>query len=109
MFQVTCPFCYYRINWLRLPFVCTGRSAPGHQACQQAVDPLRKEKAKSEEPMYPVFRPPYKYVPAPRRARCPACRGRTGQHACPVCHMPLPADFGQSKSATKPKRIPLSP
>jgi hypothetical protein len=94
MFQVTCPFCYHRINWLRLPFVCCGRNAPGYKACQLAVDTLRRRETLSEEPMYPFFSPPNRWRPSPRRARCPECRGRTGQHACPACHTPLPADFG---------------
>jgi hypothetical protein len=94
MFQVTCPFCYRRVNWLRLPFVCCGRNAPGYRPCQQSVDPLRKSETLSEEPMYPVFPPPIRWIPSPRRARCPDCRGRTGQHACPACHTPLPSDFG---------------
>ena len=94
MFQVTCPFCYHRISWLRLPFVCCGRNAPGHKACQLAVDQLRRTETLSEEPMYPVFPPPRRWGPSPRRARCPHCGGLTGQHACPACHTPLPADFG---------------
>jgi hypothetical protein len=94
MFQVTCPFCYRRVNWLRLPFVCCGRNAPGYEPCRQSVDPIRKRETLSEELMYPVFPPPVRWLPSPRRARCPDCRGRTGQHACPDCHTPLPSDFG---------------
>lgn len=48
--------------------------------------------------MYPVFPSPVKWLPSPRRALCPHCRGRTGQHACPACHTPLPANFGGSFS-----------
>ena len=95
MFQVTCPFCYHRINWTRLPFVCSGKNAPGFERCQQAVDPLRKSETLSEEPMYPVFPPPRMGVPSPRQALCPSCQGRTGQHACPACHTPLPSNFGR--------------
>lgn len=94
MFQVTCPFCYNRINRLRLSFVCSGRNAPGYKPCQQGVDQLRKDETLSEEPMYPVFPPPIRALPSPRRARCKRCGGRTGQHACSACHTPLPADFG---------------
>ena len=94
MFQVTCPFCYQRINWLRLPFVCSGRNAPGYPRCEQDVDQVRRKEARSEEPMYPVFSPRPSWRPTPRQAQCPHCRGRTGQHACPACHTPLPADFG---------------
>jgi hypothetical protein len=92
--RVTCPFCYHRIYWMRLPFVCSGRNAPGYEACQLAVDPLRRSETLSEEPMYPVFPPPIRWGPSPRRARCPDCQGLTGQHACSACHTPLPADFG---------------
>jgi len=94
LFQVTCPFCYHRISWLRLPFVCSGRNAPGYQACSLTVDPLRRTETRSEEEMYPAFPPPHRWGRSPRRAQCPHCRGRTGQHACPACHTPLPADFG---------------
>lgn len=94
MFQVTCPFCYHRINWLQLPLVCSGRNAPGYPRCDQRVDPRRRAEARSEEPMYPVFSPRPNWLPQPRRAPCPHCRGRTGEHACPACHNPLPADFG---------------
>jgi len=97
MFQVTCPFCYHRINWLYLLFVCSGPNAPGYPHCKQDVDPVRRKEAHSEEPMYPVFSifpPQLSWLPTPRQARCPHCRGRTGQHACPACHTPLPANFG---------------
>jgi len=94
MFQVTCPFCYHRINWQRLPLVCSGKNAPGYPRCEQRVDQLRRTEAKSEEPMYPVFSPRPPWLPTPRQARCPHCRGTTGAHACPACHTPLPPDFG---------------
>jgi hypothetical protein len=94
MFQVTCPFCYQRINWLQLMLVCSGRNAPGYPRCEQGVDAARRKEARSEEPTYPVFPPQPSWRPTPRRARCPYCRGWTGQHACPACHTPLPADFG---------------
>ena len=98
MFDVTCPFCYRRINRLRTWFVCSGRNAPGYQACAQDVDVRRREETTYEEPMYPVFPPPIRWLPSPRRARCPRCEGLTGEHACPVCHTPLPANFGGSFS-----------
>jgi hypothetical protein len=94
MFHVTCPFCYQRINWLRLQFICAGKNAPGYKHCRQAVDERRKSETHSEDLMYPVFPPRLGWLPTTRRARCPHCRGRTGQHACPSCHTPLPADFG---------------
>lgn len=93
MFQVTCPFCYHRINRLKLPFVCSGQNAPGYAHCEQSVDAFRKSETLSEEPMYPVFSAPLQWLPSPHRARCPDCRGRTGRHACPACHTPLPANF----------------
>ncbi len=94
MFQVTCPFCYQRINRLQLLLVCSGRNAPGYPHCAEDVDAVRRKEARSEEPMYPVFSPRPSWLPTPRQAWCPYCRGRTGQHACPACHTPLPADFG---------------
>jgi hypothetical protein len=94
VFQVTCPFCYHRINRLKLAFVCSGQNAPGYAHCEQSVDAFRKGETLSGDPMYPVFPARLQWLPSPRRARCPHCRGRTGQHACPACHTPLPANFG---------------
>jgi len=92
--MVTCPFCYRPINRLFLEFVCSGRNAPGYERCQKSVDQRRKDETYSEEPMYPVFSRRWRWLPSPRRETCPRCRGKTGQHACPACHTPLPANFG---------------
>jgi hypothetical protein len=92
--MVTCPFCYRPINRLFLEFVCSGRNAPGYQPCQKTINPRRKDETHSEEPMFHVFSRRRRWLPSPRRATCPRCRGKTGQHACPACHTPLPANFG---------------
>lgn len=92
---VTCPFCYRPINRLFLEFVCSGRNAPGYQPCQKTTDQRRKDETYSEEPMFPVFSRRWRWLPSPRHAVCPRCRGKTGQHACPACHTPLPTNFGE--------------
>lgn len=94
MFHVTCPFCYHRTNRLRPWFECSGSAAPGYSSCPKRPDPVRQRETGNEEPMYPVFPPPRLLVPSPRRAHCPDCNGRTGQHVCAECHTPLPANFG---------------
>ena len=93
IFSVTCPYCYRRIDRLRLWFVCSGRPAPGYSRCEKTVNAARQRETGYEEPMYPVFRPQLKYLPSPRQARCRSCRGVTGEPACPVCHTPLPPSF----------------
>lgn len=98
MFDVTCPFCYHRTNRLRPWFECSGMAAPGWPACPKKPDPVRQSEAGREEPMYPVFPPPWSWLPSPRRAYCPDCNGRTGQRVCAECHSPLPANFGGSFS-----------
>ena len=100
MFQVTvtCPFCYRRINRLQLLFVCSGRNAPGYEPCQKDIDQRRKDETYSEEPMFPVFSRRWRWLPSPHQAVHPRCRGKTGQHACPACHTPLPANFGDGFS-----------
>jgi hypothetical protein len=94
MFSVTCPFCYHRVNRLTPWFVCSGRHTPGYKPCEKEIDARRQRETGFEEPMYPVFRPPWARFASPRRSRCPSCRGRTGERACAVCHTPLPPNFG---------------
>jgi hypothetical protein len=98
MFDVTCPFCYRRTNRLRPYFECSGRPAVGYSQCPKKPDPDRQRETGNDEPMYPVFPPPWSLLPTPRRARCPSCNGLTGQHVCAKCHTPLPAKFGGSFS-----------
>jgi hypothetical protein len=98
MFDVTCPFCYHRTNRLRPWFECSGIAAPGYSMCPKRPDPDRQRETGNDEPMYPVFPPPWLWLPSPRRARCPDCNGRTGQRVCAECHSPLPANFGGSFS-----------
>jgi len=97
-FIVTCPFCYHPTNRLRPWFECSGLAAPGFEQCPKRPDPVRQHEAGSDEPMYPVFKPPRSWLRSPRRALCPACHGRTGQRVCAECHTPLPANFGGSFS-----------
>jgi len=98
MFDVTCPFCYRRTNRLRPCFECSGMSAAGYSQCPKKPDPDRQRETGNDEPMYPVFAPPWSLLPSPRRAHCPFCSGLTGQHVCAKCHTPLPAKFGGSFS-----------
>jgi hypothetical protein len=94
MLKVTCPFCYHRTNRLFLLFVCSGRQAPGYKPCERQVDARRREQTGFELAMFRVFGRSHRWLPTPRRAHCRSCHGRTGQHACPNCHTPVPANFG---------------
>jgi hypothetical protein len=96
--DVTCPFCYHRTNRLRPWFECSGIAAPGYPQCPKRPNPVRQRETGNEEPMYPVSPPPRRWLPSPRRTRCPKCNGLTGQHVCAECHTPLPANFGGSFS-----------
>jgi hypothetical protein len=98
IFDVTCPFCYRRTNRLRPYFECSGRPAAGNSQCPKKPDPDRQRETGNDEPMYPVFAPPWSLLPTPRRARCASCNGQTGQHVCAKCHTPLPAKFGGGSS-----------
>jgi len=96
--RVVCPYCYHKINGWRLSYVCTGRGSPGRAGCQPARDPVRENEAGyTGESMY-VFHPsPYLPI-APRTGTCDRCGARSAQRACPVCHSPLSADFGRTRS-----------
>ncbi|WP_436521807.1 hypothetical protein [Actinoplanes sp. HUAS TT8] len=102
MLKDICPFCYYRINRRRLWFTCRGIQKPGFRQCRRAINNKRLEATGQEEHMYPVFRSRLHWLPwplpIPRRATCPACRGRTGRHVCPHCNTPLPSKFRDSFS-----------
>jgi hypothetical protein len=94
IFKVTCPFCYRRTSRLYPWFVCSGWAAPGYKPCERAVDPRRREQTGYADSMYPVFPRRIKWLPTPRRAKCPSCRAPTGEHVCRECHTPLPSHFG---------------
>lgn len=98
MITVVCPYCYHRINRLRLWFVCTGRPAPGYKPCEKLVNENRQNETGYKEETYPAFAPPSRWLKSPQRARCPHCKGRTGRHACPCCNSPVPQNFGGRSS-----------
>ncbi len=98
MFTVVCPYCYHKINRKRLWFVCGGKPAPGFDACGKEVNVERLRETGYREQMFPTFAPPYRWWFSPRTARCPDCNAATGEHVCPCCNTPLPANFGDGWS-----------
>lgn len=88
-----CPFCFTRINSSRLAHQCTGQ---GPVLCRREKDEARERMTGNLQETYPTFT-----VGAGRNAAlCPVCGGPARQHACPVCHTALPADFADSKALT---------
>ena len=94
IYEGVCPFCFHKIRIsYKLWYLCLGR---GNGTCQRGVDPIRQQLTKSMMETYPAFPPPPKSYERP--TDCPACGGKTGVFACPDCHTPLPAGFGESQS-----------
>jgi hypothetical protein len=113
--SVACPYCYHSIDATRVMFRCSGRPAPGKDACVVAEDEIRINTLKDNTAVLPSFtgprsRRPYwigalfgadvkeisvsRYgVGEVRRAICPDCLGETGTRVCPVCRSVLPAHF----------------
>jgi hypothetical protein len=98
IFTVVCPYCYHKINRKRLWFVCSGRPAPGYRACVKEVNDRRLGETAYREQMFPTFAPPLRWWFSPRKARCPGCNAESGEHVCPCCNTPLPANFGDGWS-----------
>jgi len=89
-----CPYCYGRINSTKLHFRCTGRPAPGRDACKKKEDSFRRSVLQDGTPVLPSFQPAAKFaLLSPTRAACPSCGGETGTRVCPLCHSVLPANF----------------
>lgn len=87
-----CPYCYERIDPRKPDFRCTGRPAPGKEACAKAEDPVRKAKLNDVTPVFPAFTPSGR-LRSSSSSECPHCLGPTGIRICPECHSVLPANF----------------
>lgn len=125
MRTTSCPYCYARIDAGRLGFLCTGRGSPGRRGCERVRDADRERETGYQLPARPFFLDggrgwlPTRLVPArapttgvaaarslaarsrPGRSRaagCPDCGAESGIRACPSCHSPMPAGFGESPS-----------
>jgi hypothetical protein len=99
MSNVSCPYCYFRIDTAQLWFQCTGRATPGRDRCKRNVDAERQRLTGYGPPSLPTFPLPESRSPlAVRTAPCPTCATPTGIRACPVCRTPLPANFADSRS-----------
>lgn len=97
--KLACPYCYHRIDGSRLWFQCTGRGGPGRDGCQRSVDEARRRETGFNEASLPSFPPPGRLpLPAARQANCPTCGSLSGIRACPCCHTPVSANFGDSRS-----------
>jgi len=96
MATIACPYCYRRIDQRRLAYQCLGLGVPGGVRCIRSVDETRAELTNVRAAAFPTFDAPRSGVH--RKAPCPHCGGLTGVRACPVCHSPLSAAFGSSRS-----------
>ncbi|MGQ0778062.1 MAG: zinc ribbon domain-containing protein [Pseudonocardiales bacterium] len=98
-FEVTCPYCYHRIDLAKLRFQCTGRPAPGYNRCARVIDVDRERLTGFSGTAWPNFAPPESKSPLPLRlAPCPDCQGLSGIRVCQACRTPLPANFSDSRS-----------
>lgn len=98
MAQLSCPYCYQRIDGSRLGFLCAGRGSPGRKGCARAVDKVRAEATGYRSPARPYYSYPDRGRPGTRKHDCPHCGGDSSLRACPSCHTPLSAAFGTSTS-----------
>ena len=91
MHIATCPFCFRRIDPLRLAYQCTGR---GNAPCTPLEDDARVRLTRSHEATGTTF------MARPDRSQlvcCPTCAGPVKRRACPECHTALPIDFADSQ------------
>ncbi|MFY1693294.1 hypothetical protein [Plantactinospora sp. WMMB782] len=96
--RLACPFCYHRIDGAMLWYQCMGKGSADRDGCLPIDDAARRRETGFAEPMLPTFPPPrgQRWRPT-SKAYCPDCDGGTGMRACPCCHTPLPANFGESR------------
>lgn len=91
--KAACPYCYTRISPRWLWYRCSGRPAPGKEACTQKEDPARVRVLSDPTPTLPSFQPDVWVSLLDSRAQCPQCQGPTGTRVCPSCHSVLPDNF----------------
>ncbi|WP_067654760.1 TRAFAC clade GTPase domain-containing protein [Nocardia harenae] len=75
-------------------FRCSGRPAPGKDACRPEVDPERVRQLRDATPVQRAFPSPFKLFRSGQRAECPECAGTAGTRVCPACRSVLPSAFG---------------
>ena len=94
--KAACPYCYYRVDPRSIMIRCTGRPAPGREACTLKEDPARNRGLGDSTPVLPSFAPPRGRLSlgSALSGECPNCFGRSGIRVCPQCHSVLPASFG---------------
>lgn len=88
-----CPYCYAKIDPSKLWYRCSGRPAPGHEACTVSEDAARVRVLSDSTPALPSFEPAAKRGLLNARPVCPACQGPTGTRVCTNCHSVLPDNF----------------
>ena len=88
-----CPYCYASVDPTKLAYRCSGRPAPGLDACEVAEDSARVRALKDAVPVLPSFMPTTRKMLGDRRPTCPGCQGSTGTRVCPNCHSVLPDNF----------------
>lgn len=92
--KAACPYCYHRIALNSIMFRCSGRPAPGKNACLPEVDPERVRQLRDSTPVHHSFPTPFKIFRSGQRADCPRCAGVAGTRVCPACRSVLPSAFG---------------
>ncbi len=107
MAKLSCPYCYGNITGKRLWFRCKGEGSPGKPGCVKEEDPQRTRMTGFQEHVLPSFEPKPQFTlpggipvtfPARTSAICPRCDGETPEKVCPLCHTPLPHNFGDGRS-----------
>lgn len=88
-----CPYCYSQIGPAKLWYRCSGRPAPGRNACTVTEDKARGTMLDDHAPVLPSFDPLGKKGLRDSRPLCPHCQGPTGTRVCPHCHSVLPDNF----------------
>src|SRR5450759_2010296 len=88
-----CPYCYTRIDPGKLWYRCSGRPAPGKDACTISEDRMRLKALADGTPVLPSFAPQTRTSLRDSRPLCTHCQGPTGTRVCPNCHSVLPDNF----------------
>jgi Double-GTPase 2 len=91
--EAPCPYCYAKIDPGKLAYRCSGRPAPGRDACKAKEDPARVRTLADAQAVLPVFMPQERKALGDTRPSCPKCAGLTGTRVCPNCHSVLPDNF----------------
>ncbi|KDQ04751.1 hypothetical protein KKP62_00085 [Rhodococcus sp. GOMB7] len=96
IFQRTtaCPYCYDQINPNALAVRCSGKAAPGKQACGEATDQNRVKYFGDATPVRPTIVDATGAQKLSRNeATCGLCGSESAIRVCPHCHSRLPRNF----------------